>query len=221
MYCKTNKISFQTCLNVFSSQKKICLSYIDNMEVEKIIEAPYITIKRNTQKGIKRIEARPDVTVLDKSADETFTKYGVYCGSSAVGYVSVIDKDDGIWVDYIKNYAPKKYSGFGKIADQIEVEHCLNRGLDEFEILSDATPSSLVYHYKRGKRFDYIEDESVKINLKNQYGTYNINKILGRLIMTNRLPFIKELEDCVPMYMPQSLIKKYIDIIKKYPLLKL
>ena len=33
------------------------------MEVDKIIEAPYITIKRKTQNGIKRIEAQPDVVV--------------------------------------------------------------------------------------------------------------------------------------------------------------
>ena len=148
------------------------------MEVEKIIESPYITIKRQTKNGIKRIEAKPDVFVLEKGCDNFFTKYGVYCGISPVGYVSLVDNDKGVWVEYIKNYSPDRYSGFGKIADQIEVEHCLNRGLKKFDILSESTPSTLVYHYKRGKRFDYIDDAWGKIYLKRKFGTFNINLII-------------------------------------------
>lgn len=188
------------------------------MEVKKIVEMPYIIIKRQTQKGIKRIEATPKVVVLEKSADEIFTKYGVYCGALQVGFVSLIDKKNGVWVDYIKNYAPEKYSGFGKIADQIEVEHCLNRGLNDFEILSEATPSTLAFHYKRGKRFDYIDDASENVCLKKRYGTFNVNVIIERLLKTNQ-SFTTEI-GTVPMFMPKDLIKKYIDIIKKYPLLK-
>ena len=191
------------------------------MEVERIIETPYITIKRKTKDGIKRIEAKPDVVVLEKALHDSFTKYGVYCGTNPVGYVSLLDKDNGVWVDYIKNYSPERFSGFGKIADQIEVEHCLNRGLDSFEILSDATPVSLPYHYKRGKRFFYIDnDDSVNMCLRKRYGTFNINVIMERLLKKTPFPEIKEISDCVPMYMPKELINKYIDIIKKYPLLK-
>ena len=190
------------------------------MEIEKIIESPFITINRRTQKGIKRIEAKPNVEVLEKDASSSYTKYGVYCGGNPVGCVSVIDKDYGVWVDYIKNYYPKKYNGFGKIADQIEVEHCLNRGMDKFEILSDAIPTSLAYHYKRGKRFYYIEDASVKTNLRKKYGTFNVNVILERLLKKCQHPNIGEIECCVPMFMPKDLIKKYIDVIKRYPLLR-
>ena len=196
------------------------------MEIEKIIEAPYITIKRKTKNGIKRIEAKPDVVVLEKTVHDSFTKYGVYCGSSAVGYVSLTDKENGVWVDFIRNYAPDRYSGFGKIADQVEVEHCLNRGLKDFEILSEATPPSLPFHYMRGKRFNYIDDSSIKNELKKRFGTFNINKIMERLLEKNQCASKKDIIDCaciverVPMYMPKDLIKKYIDIIKKYPLLK-
>jgi hypothetical protein len=189
------------------------------MEVEKIIEAPYITIKRQTQRGIKRLEVNPDVVVLEKDARHSFTKYGVYCGVNPLGYVSLIDKKNGVWVDYIKNYAPERYSGFGKIADQIEVEHCLNRGLKDFEVLSDATPASLVFHYKRGKRFDYIADAWEKINLKKMYGTFNVNVIIERLLKKSPNPETLDI-GTVPMFMPKDLIKKYIDIIKLYPLLK-
>ena len=189
------------------------------MEVEKIIEKPYIIQKRQTKKGIKRIEVSPNVVVLEKDARHKYTKYEVYCGASQVGYVSLIDKISGVWVDYIRNYAPDRYSGFGKVADQIEVEHCLNRGLKDFEILSEATPTSLVFHYKRGKRFDYIEDAWEKINLRKKYGTFNVNVIIERLLKKSSLPEIPDI-GTVPMYMPKDLIKKYIDIIRKYPLLK-
>ena len=111
------------------------------------------------------------------------------------------------------------YKGFGKIADQIEVEHCLNRGLKDFEILSEATPTSLVFHYKRGKRFDYIEDAWEKINLRKKYGTFNVNVIIERFLKRSSLPETLDI-GTVPMYMPKDLIKKYIDIIKKYPLIK-
>ena len=205
-------------MNVFIRQKKFSWGYIDNMEVEKIIESPYITIKNNTHKGIKRIETKPDVVVLEKSANDTFTKYGVYCGRTPVGYVSLTDKENGVWVDYIRNYAPERYCGFGKIADQIEVEHCLNRGLKNFEILSESTPASLAFHYKRGKRFDYIDDAWEKIFLKQKYGTFNVNVIIERMLKQNPFPNTSDIGK-VPMYMPQDLIKKYIDIIKKYPLL--
>ena len=147
-------------MNVFIRQKKFSWGYIDNMEVEKIIESPYITIKKNTHKGIKRIETKPDVVILEKSADEVFTKYGVYCGRTPVGYVSLTDKENGVWVDYIRNYAPERYSGFGKIADQIEVEHCLNRGLDNFEILSESTPDRDNTQYNSHKEFFHILDNS-------------------------------------------------------------
>ena len=180
---------------------------------------PSVVIKRQTKQGIKRIEANPDVVVLEKDTGLNYTKYGVYCGVHPVGYVSLIDKDNGVWVDYIKNYSTERYSGFGKIADQIEVEHCLNRGLKDFEILSEATPTSLVFHYKRGKRFDYIEDAWEKINLRKKYGTFNVNVIIERLLKKSSLPEILDI-GTVPMYMPKDLIKKYIDIIRKYPLLK-
>lgn len=191
------------------------------MEVEKIIESPYITIKKQTKKGLKRIEARPDVVVAEKNANLSYTKYMVYCGTNPVGYVALIDKDYGVWVDYIKNCSTDKYSGLGKIADQIEVEHCLNRGLKNFEILSDATPSTLAVHYKRGKRFEYLENNSVNDILRKRYGTYNINIIIERLLKKNLPVDIREIGNCVPMFMPKDLIKKYTEIIKKYPLLKL
>ena len=198
-------------------QKIFCSGYINSMEVEKIIEKPYITLKQQTSKGIRRIEVNPDIVVLEKS--DLFTKYGVYCGLSQVGHVSLTDREDGVWVDYIRNYNTEKYSGFGKIADQIEVEHCMNRGLKNFEILSESTPLSLAFHYRRGKRFGYIEDTWEKLHLKQKYGTYNVNVIIERLLKKN--PFPDTIDFCkVPMFMPCDLIKKYIEIISKYPLLK-
>ena len=189
------------------------------MEIQNIIKMPFITIKQQTEQGIKRIEAKPEVEVLTKSKDGKTTKYGVFHDSDFIGYVCLENKEYGVWVDYIENNHTDKYSGFGKIADQIEVEHCLNRGLKDFDILSKATSSSLAFHYKRGKRFDYIDDAWNKILLKDKYGTFNVNVIIERLLKNDRFPKIYDIGN-VPMYMPKDLIKKYIDIIKKYPLLK-
>ena len=189
------------------------------MEVEKIIDKPYLTLKQHTKKGIKRINVSPNVAVLEENKKRNYIKYGISYGSTPVGFVALINKAYGVWVDYIENFDPDKFSGLGKIADQLEVEHCLNRGLKEFSVLSDAIPSSLAFHYKRGKRFDYILNAKENINLKEKYGTFNMNVIIEQMLKKNTFPDKWDI-GTVPMYMPKDLIKKYIDIIAKFPLLK-
>lgn len=135
-----------------------------------------------------------------------FTEYLVKDGNIPVGKVDLKDVFMGVHVDYIENMNPQLYSGFGTIADQIEVEHCLKRGLDYFEIKSEAGLNSHALHYLRGKRFESEEYNEVVQKIID-------NTPKGTMFHTEKLGPIS-------MYMPWELIEKYIAIIKKCPLLK-
>lgn len=134
------------------------------------------------------------------------TVYTVKDGRIPVGSVRILDTQKGVNVNFIKNYYPELYSGFGKIADQIEVEHCLKRNLSEFEINSYASLNSHALHYLRGKRFVNPEHNNMVENVikRTPKGEQFNTRFLGQ----------------IEMFMPKELIKKYIEIIKKSPLLK-
>ncbi len=136
----------------------------------------------------------------------TFTKYTVKDNKIPIGYVNLKDTITGVNVEFIKNMNPDLYSGFGKIADQIEVEHCLKRGLKFFDITSYAALNSHALHYLRGKRFFSEEAEEIikKIIKTTPEGEIFNTSFLGR----------------IRMYMPQELIEKYMQIIKQNPLIK-
>ena len=162
-----------------------------------------------------------DGIFVENNTVELMTEYAEYLNS-----ITNIPLDVHLMVEdvmsFIKNFNPQKYSGFGKIADQIEVEHCLNRGLKKFEITSEASLNSHAYHYKRGKRFAPIKDKKTQNKLLEMFKTYDVNKIVELIIKytpagkSYNTSFLNK----IPMFMPQSLIKKYIEIIKKHPLLK-
>lgn len=135
----------------------------------------------------------------------TFTKYIVKDNKITVGTVDIKDTDTGIKVEFIKNMYPELYSGFGKLADQLEVEHCMKRGLKQFDIISEAALNSHALHYLRGKRFYSKEAEATvkKVIEQTPKGENYYTSFLGK----------------VGMYMPIELIKKYTEIIKKHPLL--
>ena len=134
-----------------------------------------------------------------------FTKYVVKDKKIPIGHVHLTDTSKGVKVNFIKNMYPELYSGFGKIADQIEVEHCMKRGLENFEIVSDAALNSHALHYLRGKRFfsKDVEDKIKEVIAITPKGRKFDTKFLGS----------------VAMYMPEELISKYKELIKKCPLL--
>lgn len=159
----------------------------------------------------KRLQSYIPVTVqkVDQSVLPyfgTFTKYMVKDGKIPVGKVDLRDTMGGVYVEYIENMNPQLYSGFGTIADQIEVEHCLNRGMTYFGIRSEAGLNSHALHYLRGKRFesDSINEEVKKIIDSTPAGQKFDTAKLGPQ----------------PMFMPLELIDKYLEIIKNCPLLK-
>ncbi len=191
------------------------------MKVVNQNNIPHV-IKKTPQNCSENIPVQVKAEKLNIGGKANFTRYVVHDGKIPVGYVNLIDTPEGVNVSFIKNFNPQKYSGFGKIADQIEVEHCLNRGLKKFEITSEASLNSHAYHYKRGKRFAPIKDKKTQNKLLEMFKTYDVNKIVELIIKytpagkSYNTSFLNK----IPMFMPQSLIKKYIEIIKKHPLLK-
>ena len=123
-----------------------------------------------------------------------------------VGYVSLMNTKNGVFVISINNQHPNLYKHFGEIADQIEVEHCLNRGIKNPYIKSVAAFNSHIQHFKRGKRFI---NEGINIYLENV--CQNLQK--GEKVLTRFLGLKK-------MYMPVNLINEIKEKIKINPLLK-
>ena len=137
------------------------------------------------------------------------TRYEVYDASGKninVGYVDLQDTKNGVNVLYIKNQQPDLYKHFGYVADQIEVEHCLNRGIDTPCINSDAKMGTYIQHFKRGKRFI---DEGINVYI--DYLIKNLKK--GEKVLTGFLGYQK-------MYMPINLLNEIKEKIKIAPLLK-
>ena len=146
---------------------------------------------------------------VQKDVYKTFTRYIVKDkanSSQNIGYVDLKDSKNGAMVLYIENQQPKSYKQFGKIADQIELEHCLNRGIEKPYIQSEAASGTLLQHFKRGKRYT---DESINIYLS--YLCETLQK--GERAYTSFLRSQK-------MYMPINMINELKEKIKLNPLLK-
>ena len=143
--------------------------------------------------------------------DEEFgeiVRYNVYDDAckTYIGYVDLKDTANGAKVLYIKNDEPKLYKHFGQLADQIEVEHCLKRGIDKPYIHSVPARETYVKHFLRGKRFI---NEGVNVYL--DYLTKNLIK--GEKVMADFLGRQK-------IYMPINMINNIKEKIIKNPLLK-
>ena len=136
----------------------------------------------------------------------SFIRYTIKDNRIPVGYVDLQDTKNGVYVCYIKNLNPDLYSGVGKLADQIEVEHCLKNNKKNPYIESTAQVGTLLQHFKRGKRFI---DEGVNVFL---------NEVLKNLQKGERV-YVGFLGNA-KMFMPQNLIQKCMEQIEKHPLLK-
>lgn len=136
----------------------------------------------------------------------TFTRYVVNDCSKNIGYVDLKDTEDGVKVLYIKNQQPKLYKHFGMVADQIELEHCLNRDIENPYIQSKAASGTLMQHFKRGKRYLDAEVNSYLSNILK-----DLKK--GERVFTGSLGTQK-------MFMPINMINEIKEKIKIHPLLK-
>lgn len=148
-----------------------------------------------------------EVQYIEDFADD-MTRYNVYdeSGKQFIGYVDLRDTKNGARVLYINNQNQKLYKHFGQLADQIEVEHCMNRGIETPYIQSVAARGSYIQHYLRGKRFI---NEGVNVYL----GALTENLKKGERKTTDFLGYQK-------MYIPINMVNEIKDKIKSNPLLK-
>ena len=147
------------------------------------------------------------IETADNGIDE-ITRYDVYDNTDGthIGYVNLEDTKNGVKVRFIRNQRQDLYKRFGHLADQIEVEHCLKRGIEKPYIQSVPSQNAYIQHFLRGKRF---VNEGINIYLDNL--TKNLLK--GEKIITGFLGYKK-------MYMPVNMLNKIKDNIKLNPLLK-
>ena len=140
--------------------------------------------------------------------EDYLVRYTVYNAknSEEIGYVDLQDTRNGAKVSYIKNQQPKSYKHFAKLADQIEVEHCLERGIKNPYIQSVAALGTHVNHFIRGKRF---LNEGINIYLE----SITKNLLKGEKVITGFFGHQK-------MYMPMNLLNELKEKIKVAPLLK-
>ena len=124
-------------------------------------------------------------------------------------------KGPRVIVEYLQNWNDSKKGGIGKIADKLAVQYCIENGIKPV-IISNADRGSHVAHYLRGKRFLPPEKDSSSYEyLKKHYGCTNLNKILEKLIKEAEKNEEKiDLGDLgmFPMYMPEELVEKYINL---------
>lgn len=154
------------------------------------------------------------------------TIYKVYDKRIPIGFVRLHDTAKGCYVLYVENEHPEKYKNFGYFADKLEVQHCMKKGLEDFEITSHAALNSHALHYIRGKRFKGTANKSQRNRFQELFKeanlkSFNINTMVKYIV--DKTPkgekfntwFLKQ----VSMYMPKNLIKKYVSELKKNPIL--
>ena len=159
------------------------------------------------QKEIPVVVTKKINPIYDEIGDEiVYTVHDASNSRNHIGYVKLYDTKNGVKVNWIKNQNPSLYKHFGQIADQIELEHCLNRQIDKPYIQSAAAAGTHILHYLRGKRFI---NEGINIYLEHLIN----NQSKGKRITTGFLGYQK-------MYMPINLINEIKEKIRINPLLK-
>lgn len=194
-----------------------------------------IYVRKLNQKTGKIVKKPIEVNIMRSFDGEWQTTYHIMKKnlSKELGYVTIGDyamqakaigykkAPKGITISFLQNWDDKKYSGIGELADQISVEYCLKHNIKP-RITSEADTGSHIAHYKRGKRFFPLEKDSIAHEyFKINYNCTDVNKVIKRLleksddkkIDINKWGFAQ-------MYMPKSLIEKYIQMIKENPILK-
>lgn len=194
---------------VYTKMKPTTLStntvVTDSIKINNSTKPQIIDIEATSRNGSpvfslfsKKTGCNTQVTITSTSRKlDGFTKYTVKDnGGMPIGEVRLYDIPEGVWVDMIVNNRQSDFKGFGKLADIIEVQHCLNRGMNKFEILSTGN-SNQVLHYLRGKRF-YNEE-------------YNrmVEEIIKNTPKGQPYPTLKPEN----MYMPQNVINNYISLL--------
>ena len=162
------------------------------------------------------------------NATESWPKmieYNVYDNYKKVGFVHLLDSDYGCYVQRIENNNPTEYGKFGYLADKLEIQYCLDKGMKNFEVRSNAAMNSHALHYIRGKRFEGCAN-AAKINrFKEIYNDADIKSFRYNTIVKYIIDHTPKGERfntmflrTIPMYMPNTLIQKYVAELLKNPI---
>ena len=131
---------------------------------------------------------------------------------------------DRIAINALQNNQPDKYSGIGELADKVALEYCLKENITP-NIVSIADKNSHAAHYKRGRRFFNIDKNDVNIDgyeFLKQFKTLNPNEIIEARIKGTAAGDKVYTEDLgqLFMYMPQTVVEKYLKLISENPIFK-
>ncbi|MBO7672147.1 hypothetical protein J6S88_01935 [bacterium] len=170
------------------------------------------------------------ITVKPKRYEDSIigkmVEYDIYDGRKMIGYGRILDKDYGCYVPLIQSYQPDSYGKLGSLFDKLEVQYCLEKGMNDFEIRSFGAMNSHAIHYLRGKRF---EGEATPQQIKRfrelfkwaRLKSFDYNTIVKYII--DHTPkderFNTKFLSNIPMYMPKELIQKYAAELLKNPII--
>lgn len=154
------------------------------------------------------------------------TEYEIYDGRINIGHVYIADTNYGCYVQRIENKKPYEYGRFGYLADKTEVQYCLEKGMDTFEIRSQGALNSHALHYLRGKQFEGIATTDQIRTFQYMFpwaklDSFDYNTIV-KFIIDNTPKgekFNTEFLGQIPMFMPQKVIQKYIKELIKNPII--
>lgn len=153
-------------------------------------------------------------------------EYDVFEGRNHIGFVYLRDEPNGCYVQRIKNLKPEEFGKFGILADKLEVQYCMDKGLKDFQITSFAAENSHAVHYLRGKRFQGFANKQQIDRFKELFKdadikSFNFNAMVKYII--DHTPkgerFNTKFLTAIPMYMPKELIQKYVQQLLKNPLI--
>ena len=153
-------------------------------------------------------------------------EYDVYDGCKMIGFARIQDRDYGCHVQLIQNNMPEYYGKFGLLTDKLEVQYCLEKGMNNFEILSNGATNSHALHYQRGKRFKgNANPKQIErfMEIFNNPGlkSFSYNSIVKYIVENTpkgerfNTMFLNQ----IPMYMPKKLIQKYTKELLKNPII--
>ncbi len=119
-----------------------------------------------------------------------------------------------IYIKYLENAQPEKYSGVASLLEKTIIEYCLRKNLNP-KVVFNAGANSHVAHFKRGARF---------LPCKTKEGLLiDINKLVKNIIAVT-----PDGSKCrtdgiglVPAYLPKEKIQEYIAQILRNPVLKI
>lgn len=143
---------------------------------EPVSESASIAFKR-VKNANGEVEKQPISVNINATRDNAeMVTYNFWDGDKPIGFVQleehfhkkngtscrpgILLKDypkfgiegDRVIVHMLQNFDEKTYSGIGKLADKVAIQHCLLHGIEP-NVVSEAAYQSHLAHFLRGKRF--------------------------------------------------------------------